>query len=128
MALAWDSHVHHARIRSWFAEHGASGWATCPVTEAGFVRVSANHRVLPAAVSVADARAVLAALRGAGAHRLLVNDVSVVDPEFPAVGSHRHITDGLLLAVAVRHGTRLVTFDAGIARFAPAGAVELLRS
>ena len=39
IALAWPNHVHHDAARSWFAESRATGWATCPVTEAGFVRV-----------------------------------------------------------------------------------------
>ena len=42
VALAWDSHVHHAAARNWFAANAADGWATCPVTESGFVHVSAN--------------------------------------------------------------------------------------
>lgn len=40
VALAWDSHIHHARIREWFTANATLGWATCPLTEAGFVRVS----------------------------------------------------------------------------------------
>ncbi len=40
VALAWDSHVHHARIRSWFHTAGDDGWATCPVSESGLVRAS----------------------------------------------------------------------------------------
>ena len=75
VALAWDSHVHHARMRAWFAAHGPAGWATCPVSESGFVRVSSNPKVLPSPIGVAAARAVLAALRTAGAHRFLADDV-----------------------------------------------------
>lgn len=47
VALAWDSHIHHARIREWFTANATLGWATCPLTEAGFVRVSTNPKVLP---------------------------------------------------------------------------------
>jgi toxin-antitoxin system PIN domain toxin len=63
VALAWDSHVHRARIREWFASHATTGWATCPVSENGFVRVSSNPKVLPSPISLADAREVLAAQR-----------------------------------------------------------------
>ena len=38
VALAWDSHIHHEAVRTWFAAKSADGWATCPVTESGFVR------------------------------------------------------------------------------------------
>lgn len=50
VALAWDSHIHHARIREWFTANATLGWATCPLTEAGFVRVSTNPKVLPSAI------------------------------------------------------------------------------
>lgn len=54
VALAWDSHIHHARIREWFTANATLGWATCPLTEAGFVRVSTNPKVLPSAIGIAD--------------------------------------------------------------------------
>jgi len=49
VALAWNSRIHHAAVRRWFVAHHAAGWATCPVTESGFVRVSSNRttRELP---------------------------------------------------------------------------------
>src|SRR5687767_15270532 len=65
VALAWDSHIHHVRIREWFATNASQGWATCPITESGFVRVSTNPKVLPSPIGVADARRVLATLREA---------------------------------------------------------------
>ena len=43
IALAWPNHVHHDPARSWFAANLNTGWATCPLTEAGFVRLSCNR-------------------------------------------------------------------------------------
>lgn len=126
VALAWDSHVHHQAVRAWFAANSASGWATCPVTESGFVRVSSNPKVLPSFIAVEAARSVLSGLRDAGAHRFLANDVSLTDPDVPYIAGHRQVTDAQLLVVARRHGIRLVTFDAGIAAFAEGRDVELL--
>jgi len=126
VALAWDSHVHHAAARAWFAERGADGWATCPATEGGFVRVCSNPKVLPSFISVEAARGVLSALRDAGGHRFLVNDVSPVDRDFPTIVGHRQVTDAQLLTLARRHGTRLVTFDAAVAALAEGRDVELL--
>ena len=62
VALAWDSHVHHAAVRAWFSTNSRDGWSTCPVTESGFVRVSSNPKVLPSPIGVAAARGVLSAL------------------------------------------------------------------
>jgi toxin-antitoxin system PIN domain toxin len=126
VALAWDSHVHHVAIRSWFTGNAAAGWATCPVTESGFVRVSSNARALPSALPPAVAREVLAGLRRAPGHRFLTDDVSMVDADLPPVAGHRQVTDAHLLTLARRHRTRVVTFDAGLATLAGQRDVELL--
>jgi toxin-antitoxin system PIN domain toxin len=126
VALAWDSHVHHVRMREWFATHGATGWATCPVSESGFVRVSSNRRVLPSPIGVAAARAVLVALRSAGVHRFLADDVSLTDDDIPDIAGYRQVTDAHLLTLARRRGVQLVTFDAGLARLAQGRDVEFL--
>lgn len=126
VALAWDSHVHHARIRSWFHAGSGGGWATCPITESGFVRVSSNPKVLPHPISVGTAREVLAALRAAGAHSFLTDDVSIVDSDVPVVSGHRQVTDVHLLTLARRRGMRLLTFDSGLLALGGNQDVELL--
>ncbi len=126
VALAWDSHVHHAPVRAWFGAKSADGWATCPVTESGFVRVSSNPQVLPSFISVEAARGVLSALREVGGHRFLVNDLSLTDAGLPPIVGHRQVTDAQLLALARRHGTRLLTFDSGVAALAEGRDVEFL--
>lgn len=128
VALGWDRHVHHVAMLRWFDESPERDWATCPVTEAGFVRVSSNARALGSGTSPEAARAMLTALRAVGGHRFVPNDVSMTDPEVPRLAGHRQVTDGLLLGVARRSGVRLVTFDAGLAGLARPGEVELLRA
>lgn len=126
VALAWDSHIHHVRIREWFAANAARGWATCPITESGFVRVSTNPKVLPSPIGIADARRVLSALRATEGHRFLVDDVSLVDADVPSMVGHRQVTDAHLLALARRRGVRLVTFDTAIVALGEGRDVELL--
>lgn len=126
VALAWDSHVHHAAMRSWFGANAGGGWATCSVVEAGFVRVSSNPKALPASIPVEAAQGVLAALRGAGGHRFLSDDVSICDADVPRIVGHRQVTDALLLTLARRNAMRLVTFDAGLAALSDGRDVELL--
>ena len=125
VALAWDSHVHHARIRQWFVTQSVAGWATCPLTESDFVRVSANPRILPSAIGIGDARRVLAALRGLRGHRFLSDDVSPSDPDFPVISGYRQVSDAHLLVLARRRGVPLLTFDVGLATLGGAD-VELL--
>lgn len=127
VALAWDSHVHHAAMRSWFDANAERGWATCPVTESGFVRVSSNPKVLPSPIGVGAARQVLAVLRAVDGHRFVADDVSLADADVPAFHGHRQVTDVHLLTLARRHGLRLVTFDAGLGSLGGED-VELLSS
>ena len=126
VALAWDSHVHHAAIRAWFAANSADGWATCPITESSFVRVSSNPKVLTHAIGIEAARAVLVSLRAAEGHRFLADDVSLADEDVPAITGYRQVTDAHLLTLARRRGERLVTFDSGLSKLAGGRDVELL--
>lgn len=126
VALAWDSHVHHGAIRAWFADNSRVGWATCPITESGFLRASSNPKVLPSAITVEAASSVLLGLREQPGHRFLSDDVSVGDRDVPAVLSYRQLTDAHLLALARRRGVRLVTFDATLLALGGEDDVELL--
>jgi len=126
VALAWDTHVHHEAISSWFDDR-TGPWATCPVSEAGFVRISSNPKVIVGALGVDAARSVLRDLREFGDHRFLINDVSMTAADVPRIVGYRQVTDALLLTVARRAGVRLVTFDAAIATLAGKDGVELLR-
>lgn len=117
VSLAWPNHVHHELARGWFRNRGASRWATTPVTESGFVRVSSNRAAIRTAVSPPEAMALLARLRGVPGHIFLADDIEDVlagriDPARVVTSSL--VTDAHLLAVARRHGARLATLDRGI--------------
>jgi uncharacterized protein len=126
VALAWDSHVHHAAMRSWFTANGSARWATCPITESGFVRVSSNPIVLPSAIGVDAARGVLSTLRAHPDHRFLTDDVSMGDSDVPSIAGYRQVTDAHLLTLARRRGMRLVTFDSSILAMGGGDDVEVL--
>ena len=126
VALAWDSHVHHAAMRAWFTANGSAGWATCPITESGFVRVSSNPIVLPSAIGVDAARGVLSTLRSHPNHRFLTDDVSMGDSDVPSIAGYRQVTDAHLLTLARRRRVRFVTFDSSILARAGENDVEVL--
>lgn len=126
VALGWDSHVHHHAIREWFVRESGSGWQTCPTTESGFVRVSSNPRVLTHRIDVDSAIQFLDLLKRSGGHSFLPDDVSVTDPDFPAIDGYRQVTDAYLLTLARRNSVPLVTFDSAIAGMAGPGEVTLL--
>ena len=131
VALAWPNHVHHASALEWFGEHASAGWATCPVTESGFVRVSSNRRALPTATTVAAADDLLAALRKLEGHRFWTDDISVAtcqEVDVHGLAGYRLVTDAHLVALATRRGGRLVTFDRAVRALAAAPDTVVLLS
>lgn len=134
VALAWPNHVHHQVVHRWFAEQRARGWATCSITESGFMRVSSNPAATPEARTPAEALAQLERMVVVPGHHFWPDDVSPVLDELITrewILSHRQVTDAHLLSLAIRHGGRLATFDRGILQLVPRGhpardAVDLL--
>lgn len=118
IALAWPNHVHHGPATSWFAAAAPTGWATCPLTQSGFVRVSSSPG-LPHAVTPFAAMELLRRLAVVGDHAFLEDTISIVEAaevDRPRIASHALVTDAHLLAIARRHGGRLATLDRGIPR------------
>jgi toxin-antitoxin system PIN domain toxin len=129
LALALPTHVHHRRSTEWFLEHGPDGWATCPATEAGFVRLSLNGRLVKPPRSAPEAIAALRALRDQPGHEFWIDDVALataVEVDTAKVRGHQQVTDVHLLALAHRRGGRLVSFDRGLVDLVPGAEVELL--
>jgi len=55
IAMSWPAHVAHEKVQKWFSKHGRAGCATCPFTEAVFVRILSNPAFSPNALTTADA-------------------------------------------------------------------------
>jgi hypothetical protein len=127
VALAWPNHVHHDRAREWFENNHRRGWATCPVTESGFVRVSCNRRVTPAATRPETAIQLLRELTALPGHAFWSDDTSIArSPWITAerLLGHGQVTDAHLLALTLSRGGRLVTFDGGIVEILPPSAAR----
>jgi len=117
VALAWPTHVHHALATEWFLAHHREGWATCPVTESGFVRVSSNHRIIDDARTPGEAARPLARLRTVGSHGFWPDSVSIADhADEVAEGVHGSsaVTDAHLLLLARSHDGQIATLDRGL--------------
>ncbi|MCK9247465.1 MAG: PIN domain-containing protein [Solirubrobacteraceae bacterium] len=126
LALHDESHVHHTAARRWFAAEVDHGWASCALTENGFVRVISQPRY-PLDVSPTTAVAMLRAATATPHHErwpcdITLLDRSVVDER--RVHGPKQVTDVYLLALAVRHGGRLVTCDGRVPRSAVPGATD----
>ncbi len=68
IALLWPSHEAHAKAVKWFVRHRNLGWATCPFTQAGFIRIVSNPSFSRDAVHPREAMQVLAANTAARDH------------------------------------------------------------
>jgi toxin-antitoxin system PIN domain toxin len=116
VALLDRQHVAHARAHLWLFQHLDDGWASCPLTENGCLRVLTNPRY-PAPLPAADVLAKLKTAKSSGHHEFWPDDLSVTDStifEHSRFRGHQQVTDAYLLALASQHGGRLVTFDTGI--------------
>jgi len=116
IALLDADHSLHGHATQWFGSHARAGWASCPITENGCVRIM-SHPGYPNALPV---RAVIERLVDASASTFRAfwpDDISLLDAQVadPArIHGPRQLTDLYLLALAVRHGGQFVTFDGSV--------------
>jgi len=118
VALLWTNHEQYEAAQNWFRAQRTSEWATCPMTQAGFVRVSANPRIFPEAPPPGKAVEILKENLSHPRHRFWQDDISYAEAVAPLgdhLKGHQQVTDAYLLGLAIRKGGILATFDAGIA-------------
>lgn len=124
VALLDSDHVHHLAAHAWLEAHIESGWASCPLTQNGCIRIMSQ----PAYPASLPARAVASRPHDATAtrwHAFWPDSISLVDESFVEWGgvlSPRHVTDVYLLRLAVHNAGRFVTFDRSVPLRAVAGA------
>ena len=115
LALFDVDHVDHERAHAWLS-HDNAGWASCPLTENGFVRIISQPRY-PNPIAPAEAIGLLRrACEGPG-HEFWSCNVSLLDEKIvnsSRVLGPRQVTDAYLLALAVARDGRFVTFDRGL--------------
>lgn len=122
VALAWPNHVHHRAALAWFHRNQTAGWATCPLTESSFVRISSNPVAVSEAKSPKEAVLLLRRIVVLPHHEFWHDDVSFASATFldeiRLIG-HRQVTDAHLLALAIHQGGRLATLDGRLRSLVP---------
>ena len=124
VALLDAGHLHHGPAMDWFAANHDKGWASCPLTQNGCLRVL-SLPAYPNSQPVAQVAARLAQAVAHGSHEFWPDALSLLDPallQWDRVLSSRQVTDLYLLALAVSRNARLVTLDRGIPLQAVRGA------
>ena len=122
IALLDENYLNHTSVSDWFADHIEQGWASCPLTQNGCVRILSQPSY-PNALGIAEAVDRLCAAVSTPYHRFVADDISLLDDasiDGGALSGPRQITDVYLLALAVAHGIRLVTLD----RYVPLATVR----
>ncbi len=126
LALLDSDHMDHDRARDWLGDEIAGGWASCAITENGFVRIISQPRY-PSPVSPTEAIGLLSRACDSRHHAFWPCDLSVLDArtvDRSRVHGARQVTDAYLLALAVAHGGRFVTFDRSLSLAAVHGATD----
>jgi toxin-antitoxin system PIN domain toxin len=116
IALLDSDHASHDSAINWFEEHAREGWASCPITQNGCIRIMSNPGY-PNPLPVQAVIEHLADACGNNIHEFWADAVSLLDStdiDSSRIHGPRQLTDVYLLALAARHEGRLVTFDTGI--------------
>ncbi len=124
IALLDEDHPHHDTAANWFVLNSELGWATCPLTQNGCIRILSQTRY-PNSLSIGEVVEGLRAVTLIKSHEFIADDVSLLNQgvvDVSSISSHRQLTDIYLLALAVEHDMRFVTLDRGVRLEAVSGA------
>ena len=116
IALLDADHEHHNAARQWLQGNDRHGWATCPITENGCVRIMSQPRY-PSALPASDVAERLLEATRSHRHEFWPDAHSILDRSvvaWPQVQGPKQVTDTYLLALAVQRGGCFATFDSRI--------------
>ena len=127
LGLAWQNHDHHGVTTRWL--RSVKSFATCPITQGGFLRLSSNP-ALGFANGTDDAFVSLDSILADERHEFWPDDLSFAEAEIrrDLIRTHAQVTDKYLAALARRHKGSLATLDEPLVQaFAhEAGVVTLI--
>lgn len=116
IALLDTHHVHHRPATDWLEKHFDRGWASCPITQNGCVRIF-SQAGYPNRAPAQEVAVRLAEACSHSAHEFWADDISVMPPgalDWTRLVAARHLTDAYLLALAVHRDGRFVSLDRNI--------------
>ena len=128
LAWLWPMHEAHNAASSWMHNHRQESWATCPVTEMGFLRIVTTRSFSPHAPVWAEAAGILRKqTEGSPRHCFWPDSLTTAELD-RCLGRHIKspslITDAYLLTLAMQNDGRMVTFDYRMETLAPEGSAE----
>jgi hypothetical protein len=112
IALTDPEHIGHASAIAWHRQIGTARLLLCSVTESGFVRLSTMPNVGGRQMSDALAQLrMIAALPNCESLPIEHSWLELIQPLTARLHGYRQVTDALLLGLAIRNGSILVTLD-----------------
>jgi hypothetical protein len=116
IALLDPDHEFHHAAHGWFEHNRRHGWATCPITENGCLRILSKPGYPQSGLALDQVRDILAEFVDSEDHRFWPDSVSMLEANrFQLAGAGpKNLTDIYLLRLATACGGRLITFDRGI--------------
>jgi uncharacterized protein len=125
LALAWPNHEFHSAAHRWWTE-SRKRWATCALTELGFIRLSSNPAFTRDAVTPYEAAALLEHLATVERHEYWSELPRLSRDEFRRMTGHKQVTDFYLMKLATIHKAKVATFDSRIQAITTPETLELI--
>jgi uncharacterized protein len=113
IAICDGHHIHHLHAAQWFSQHAKYGWASCPLTQNGVIRILPQLTKRPVGQVIEQIHAMCASKH----HHFWSDSLSIVDAnkiDHDHLLGHNQITDIYLLALAVQNKGQLITLDKSI--------------
>jgi uncharacterized protein len=127
VALFDDGHMAHEAAHDWFTDNGSLGWASCPITENGVIRVLGSPTYPAGFTPIRELVSRLDKFCAATEHHFWTDDVSLRNRarfHVDGIRGHRQLTDVYLLGLAVQRAGRFVTLDQHVPLAAVKGAMR----
>ena len=116
IALLDEDHVHHELARTWLMRREDAGWASCPITQNGCIRVM-SQPAYPNSLPTSAVIERLALATEHPSHEFWPASVSLLDERVAdrtRIHGPRQVTDVYLVALAAQHRGCFATFDARV--------------
>ena len=127
LALAWPNHEFHEAAHRWW-QKSPKTWATCALTQLGFIRLSSNPAFTRDAVTPYEASNLLDRLIALEKHEYWERLPHLEAGHFRDMMGHKQVNDTYLVKLALLNRGKLASFDSRIAGIAPRQSLELIPS
>jgi hypothetical protein len=132
IALLWPWHTDQAKARSWFKTKAARSFATCSLTQSGFLRITSTPSLIGERYTLNEARLLLRDFIARPGHAFWPTEIDFFEASAPferRMYGPKQITDAYLLGLAKHHGGKVATLDKAMPSLAGpefSGLVELI--